>query len=322
MSEFSRHLMELRNRFCEDLRLRGYSELTISHYGQDLGHFLTWVFGQPGLSGLGQLTPAVLREFQMHLMLEPRKDPRHKQAKLLSVAARNRHLASLKSFFRYLRQSGQLLSNPAAELESARAPQRLPKDIPTPEEMLRLLDSIEPTSDVGKHDRAIFEVFYSCGLRRRELLFLKLGQLRLEESLLQVLGKGNKERVVPLGPQALAALNVYLREVRPVWAQPDCQEVFVSKLHGRACRGNELLVRLRRYAGQAGIEKHLSFHTFRHACATHLVQGKADLRAIQLLLGHEGLDVTALYLHLDVSHLRQMILEHHPRENWADETFE
>ena len=318
-------LLELRGKFKDDLRLRGYSALTIESYGQDLGHLFDWLATQPKVQSLEHITTSVLRDFQIHLMMEPRKDPRHKTARILTAATRNRHLAAIKSFFRYLRQSGQLFANPAAELESARAPKKLPKDIPTPEEMLRLLEVIAPTSDVARHDRAVFEVFYSCGLRRRECLGLKLGQLRLEESLLQVLGKGNKDRVVPLGPQALQALSCYLQEVRPRWARPDCQHVFVSKLHGRGYRGNELLVRLRRYARQAELDKDITFHTFRHACATHLLQGKADLRAIQLLLGHEGLDVTALYLHLDVSHLREVILKHHPRENpegWDDDFHE
>ena len=219
------------------------------------------------------------------------------------------------------RKSGRLLSNPAAELEAARKLTRLPKDLLTVAEMRRLLDSIDPTTDVGRHDRAVFELLYSSGLRRAEFQGLKLGDLRLEEGFAHVHGKGNKERIVPIGTRALRALRIYLSEVCPLWARPDCPYVFVSKTHGQPYHGQKLLARLRHYAKDAKIHKALTFHGFRHTCATHLLQGKADLRSIQLLLGHTKLDVTAQYLHVDPSHLRALILQHHPRENeslWND----
>jgi integrase/recombinase XerD len=314
MSELRQTLERFRELFLQDLRVRDYSPLTIRSYSQDLGHLFEWLDQQNEIESMAAVTSDLLRQFQLHLMLQPRKDKRHRRARILTAAARNRHLASIKSFFRYLRKSGKLLSNPAAELESARQNIKLPKELLTVAEMCRLLNSIVPETDVTKHDRAIFEVFYSSGLRRQECLKLKLKGLRLCEGFLQVLGKGDKERVVPVGRQAVRALTTYLQDVRPKWVHPDCEHVFVSKLHGRAVRGNELLVRLRAYGKVAKIKKYLSFHGFRHACATHLLQGGADLRAIQIILGHVDLEVTARYLRVDPTQLREVILLHHPRE--------
>jgi len=308
-------LLEWREAFAQDLRVRGYSPKTVEVYSLDLGRFFEWLEAETELSSVAELSSNLLRNFQLHLMLKPRQNKRHRHPRLLTAATRNRILAALKGFFRFLRKSGRLLSNPAAELEGARKVTKLPKDLLTVAEMRRLLDSIDPTTDVGRHDRAVFELLYSSGLRRAEFKGLRLQDLRLEEGLAHVQGKGNKERVVPLGERCLRALRIYLAQVRPQWAKPDCPYVFVSKLHGNSYRGAEVLVRLRQYAKAAKIKKAVSFHGFRHACATHLLQGNADLRAIQLLLGHTDLNVTARYLHVDPTRLRELILRHHPREN-------
>jgi integrase/recombinase XerD len=309
-------LLDWRKQFAQDLRVRGYSPHTIKSYNLQLGRFFEWL-QQEGtqIGSVAELTSQVLRNYQLQLMLKPRESKRHKQSRMLTATARNGILVSLKAFFRYLKRSGRLLFNPAAELEGARQGKKLPKNLLSVAEMRSLLNSIEPTTDVGRHDRAVFELLYSSGLRHAEFKELKLKDLRLEEGFVHILGKGNRERIVPVGERALQALRSYLLEVRPRWAQSDSQHVFVSKLHGRTYRGTELMVRLRRYATGAKIKKVISFHTFRHCCATHLLEGQADLRAIQLLLGHSKLDITAHYLHVDPTRLRELILRHHPREN-------
>ena len=166
----------------------------------------------------------------------------------------------------------------------------------------------------GIHDQAVFELLYSAGLRRAEFLNLKLNDLRLAESFVHVLGKGKKERIVPIGKTALAALRLYLAKVRPVWAAADCDYVFVSKLHGRNYDGGYVMDRLKRYVKLAKLKKSLTFHSFRHAFATHMLEGGADIRSIQLLMGHSELDVTSIYLHVEPSRLREIVLRHHPRE--------
>lgn len=298
--------------FYRHLKARDYSPRTLQGILAILDSFFQWLQERTRIQTPQEITLACLLEYQQHLMLRPAQDKKRKR--LLSVNTRNRHLSALRTFFSYLRKSGKLLANPAAELELGRGRRAIPRNLPSPAEMRRILGGIDTTTDVGKHDLAVFELLYGSGLRRSEFLGLRMRDLRLEEAFVHVLGKGSKERVVPLGPRALSSLLVYLHEVRPRWAQPDCDFVFVSKLHGRRYNGLEVSLRLKAYAKKAGVKKALTFHALRHACATHLLQGKADLRAIQLLLGHSELNITAGYLHVDPSRLRQVILEHHPRE--------
>jgi len=312
-------LHDWKETFQQYLRARDYSPLTIELYGYDLNHFFEWLEEQNKVRSVQDVTNAVLREYQIHLMLRPSRSPRHRHPRTLNTGTRNRILASLKAFFRYLRKTGKLLSNPAAELESARRAQKLPKAIPSISEMERLLQVIPGDSDVGLHDQAVFELLYSSGLRRAEFLNLKLTDLRLAEGFAHILGKGRKERIVPIGKTALAALRVYLGNVRPVWAAADCGYVFVSKLHGRNYDGGYVMERLKRYVKQANLKKAVTFHSFRHAFATHMLEGGADLRSIQLLMGHSDLDVTSIYLHVEPTRLREIVLRHHPRET-HDET--
>lgn len=311
-------LVGWKEEFQQHLRARDYSSLTVTLYGHDLVHFFEWLEAENKCKSVQDLTNTLLREYQTYLMLRPSRGRRYRQPRSLTTGTRNRILAGIKAFFRYLRKSGKLLSNPAAELESARHVQKLPKAIPSVAEMERLLRSIPEDSDIGIHDRAVFELLYSSGLRRAEFLNLQLNDLRLAEELVYIVGKGRKERVVPIGKRAMAALRTYLEKVRPLWAAPDCQHVFVSKLHGQKYQGNEVTERLKRYVKAAKLKKSLSFHSFRHAFATHMLEGGADLRSIQLLLGHAQLDVTSIYLHVEPSRLREVVLKHHPRE--TDET--
>ena len=314
MSELWETLQHWKEAFQQNLRVRDYSPLTIELYGYDLNHFFEWLEERNQCRSVADVTNTVLREYQTHLMLRPGRGRRYRHPRSLNTGTRNRILASIKSFFRYLRKSGKLLSNPAAELESARHVQKLPKAIPSIAEMERLLRTIPNDTDVGIHDQAVFELLYSAGLRRAEFLNLKLNDLRLAEGFVHVLGKGRKERIVPIGKTALAALRLYLAKVRPVWAAADCDHVFVSKLHGRNYDGGYVMDRLKRYVKRAQLRKSLTFHSFRHAFATHMLEGGADIRSIQLLMGHSELDVTSIYLHVEPSRLREIVLLHHPRE--------
>ena len=298
--------------FLDDMQRRSYSPRSLRGYRYDLLLFVAWIAEQAELASPGELTPAVLEQYQMHLMLRPsKKSPHHTKA--MSTAARNRHTAELRSFFRYLKRSCKLLSNPSAELENARQVRGLPKSILTVEEVALLLEAIPKQSPVGLRDWAAVELLYGTGVRRIELLGLDLEDLRLAEEFLHVLGKGNKERVLPLG-LARVALERYLADGRPRLVQGSHRRLLVSHKHGGPVSENELLASIRQHAQRAGIRPILGFHQFRHTCATHMLREGADLRALQTLLGHSNLNSTAIYTQVEITDLRKTLQECHPRE--------
>ena len=300
--------------FVVYLRRRGYSERTETTYHYDLLMFVSWVEQQPQLQMPGHLTSAVLEQYQMHLMLRRSLKSDYGHPRVMSASSRNRHLAALRTFFRFLKKSCLLLSNPTSELESAREPKRLPKAILSVPEVARLLQVVPQNTPVGLRDLAVLEVLYGTGIRRLELLPLTLNALRLSEGLAHILGKGNKERVVPLGKAAQRALERYLRDGRPKMVKGQHKAVFVSNAHGGPVTEWELRHAIRTYADQAGIKKAINFHTFRHTCATHLLRGGADIRTLQTLLGHSDLNTTAIYTRVEISDLQKTIRRCHPRE--------
>jgi len=300
--------------FLADLQRRGYSPQSIKTYGCDLQMFAGWVEQQTDLKMPGDLTTGALERYQMHLMLRPSRVQRTAHPRSLTAGSRNRHLAELRSFFRFLKRACRLLSNPSADLERARQPKRLPKNILSVPEMARLLGGISGETPADLRDLAALELLYGTALRRGELLRLELSDLRLAEGLIHVLGKGNKERVLPMGKAALQALERYLCEGRPRLVQRASPALWLSVHHGGRVSEYELLTALQGHAQRAGIRKRLGFHLFRHTAATHLLRGGADVRALQVLLGHAQLNTTAIYTRVDVSDLQKTLKQCHPRE--------
>jgi integrase/recombinase XerD len=313
MSRLSQVLRKWVDEFIADMNRRNYSPRSVRAYRYDLLGFVAWVGQQANLNSPGDLSTPVLEQYQMHLMLRPSLRSRT-QPRPMSAGARNRHLAELKSFFKYLKRTCKLLSNPSSELEAARRTQRLPKAILSVPEVARLLQAIPKNTASGLRDWAAVELLYGTGVRRFELLGLDLEDLRLAEELVHVLGKGDKQRVVPMGKAAGKALERYLREGRPQLVQGGHRKIFVSSHHGGPVSEDELLRAIRNHAQQAGIKKKIGFHQFRHTCATHMLRGGADLRSIQTLLGHSELNTTAIYTRVEVSDLRKTLMRCHPRE--------
>jgi integrase/recombinase XerD len=299
--------------FFEHLGRRNYSPRTVACYRKDLRLFVEWL-GTQNLSTVADLTTSNLEKYQQHLALRLCKHDYYSQPRSLTVATRNRLMAALRSFFRYLYRDGKVLGNPAAALELARARKSLPKDVLTVAEMRRLLDCISNDNAVELRDRAVLELLYGTGIRCFEMVNLKLGDLRLGEGLVQVLGKGNKERIVPMGRVAQTALAEYLDKSRPQLVRGVFPELFISASHGGPVSERELRTRLKHWVEQSGLRKKVSFHTFRHSFATHLLTAGADLRSIQVLLGHATLSTTGVYLRLDTSHLAETLQRCHPRE--------
>lgn len=223
-----------------------------------------------------------------------------------------RVLSGVRSFYRFLTLDGIISDDPTELLESPRLGSHLP-EVLTTEEVDRLEASIDLSKWEGQRNLAIIEVLFSCGLRVSELVNLKLSNLYLEEEFVRVLGKGSKERLVPISPRAIKLLKdwFYVRNLMTI--KPGEQDYVFLNRRGAHLTRTMILIMVKRQAAMAGIQKTISPHTLRHSFATALLEGGADLRAIQTMLGHEDIGTTEIYTHIDMKTLRKEILEHHPR---------
>lgn len=229
-----------------------------------------------------------------------------------------RILSGVRQFYRFLVVDGYLEIDPTELLESPKQPDHLPEVLSTAEVDL-LEQAIDLTKWEGHRNRAIIEVLFSCGLRVSELTNLKLSNLYIEEQYIRVMGKGSKERLVPISPRALDELNYWFADRNVMKIKPGEEDYVFLNRRGQHLTRTMILIMIKRYAVEAGIKKTISPHTLRHSFATSLLEGGADLRAIQAMLGHESIGTTEIYTHIDTSTLRQEILEHHPRNIHYDE---
>lgn len=223
-----------------------------------------------------------------------------------------RILSGVRQFYRFLVIDGYLEVDPTELLESPKQPDHLPEVLSTAEVDL-LEQAIDLSKWEGHRNRAIIEVLFSCGLRVSELTNLKLSNLYIEEQYIRVMGKGSKERLVPISPRALDELNYWFLDRNVMEIKPGEEDYVFLNRRGQHLTRTMILIMIKRYAVEAGIKKTISPHTLRHSFATSLLEGGADLRAIQAMLGHESIGTTEIYTHIDTSTLRQEILEHHPR---------
>ena len=223
-----------------------------------------------------------------------------------------RILSGVRQFYRFLVIDGYLEVDPTELLESPKQPDHLPEVLSTAEVDL-LEQAIDLSKWEGHRNRAIIEVLFSCGLRVSELTNLKLSNLYIEEQYIRVMGKGSKERLVPISPRALDELSYWFADRNVMKIKPGEEDYVFLNRRGQHLTRTMILIMIKRYAVEAGIKKTISPHTLRHSFATSLLEGGADLRAIQAMLGHESIGTTEIYTHIDTSTLRQEILEHHPR---------
>ncbi|WP_425636284.1 site-specific tyrosine recombinase XerD [Algoriphagus yeomjeoni] len=225
-----------------------------------------------------------------------------------------RIISGIKAFYKYLMYEDRITEDPAQLLEAPKLGRKLP-DTLSYQEIVQLLEAIPLGEPEGHRNRAMLEMLYSSGLRVSELIELKKGQVFEDVGFLRVTGKGNKERLVPIGKDALKYLNIYKDEVRvhQVIAKGHEEYVFLNRRGKKLTRVMIFLI-IKKTAEQAGIEKNISPHTFRHSFATHLIEGGADLRAVQEMLGHESITTTEIYTHLDRDYLRQVLTDFHPRK--------
>lgn len=223
-----------------------------------------------------------------------------------------RILSGIRSFYHFLVMEDYITQDPSELLESPQTGKHLP-DVMTVEEIDTLIGAIDRTSREGQRNRAILETLYSCGLRVSELCALRLSDLYLDEGFIKVEGKGNKQRLVPISPKAVKELRNYFPDRNEGLIKPGYEDyVFISRFGKNISRIMVFHI-IKELAGMTGIKKTVSPHTFRHSFATHLLEGGANLRAIQCMLGHESIGTTEIYTHIDRNRLREEIIGHHPR---------
>jgi len=278
---------------------RGLSDNTLSAYRSDLLLLASW------LQSRGSALEGAAREdLQAYLA--------HGVAQGMRPRTSARTLSTLRRFYRYLSREGMVDTDPTALIESPRLGRPLPKLL-TEEQVERLLRAPDVGTMLGLRDRAMLETLYATGLRVSELVGLVLSQLSLGQGVVRVVGKGNKERLVPLGEEALGWLDRYLGEARGELVRRHASDALFPTRRGIAMTRQAFWHNLRRYAATAGITSPLSPHTLRHAFATHLLNHGADLRVVQMLLGHADLSTTQIYTQVARARLKQLHAQHHPR---------
>lgn len=232
----------------------------------------------------------------------------------LGINARSvaRIISGVKSFFGFMLLDGYIAKDPSELLETPKIGFKLPVVLSL-EEIDRIISVIDLSCKEGERNKAILEILYGCGLRISELTNLKFSDLYLEEGFIKVEGKGGKQRLVPISHTAVKALNNYITERKQSDAQKGHEDIVFLSKRGTAISRIMVFHFVKQYAEAAGVKKNISPHTFRHSFATHLLEGGANIRAIQLMLGHEKITTTEIYTHIDRDYLRQEIIEHHPR---------
>ena len=297
MNEADTALIE---RFTDALLLEeGLSANTLDAYRRDLEAFARWLTAKR--RRLPGVTPEHLREYV---------SARTTAGARARTSARL--LSSLKRFYRYAVREELIPRDPTALLEAPKLGRPLPKTL-TEQQVEDLLNAPDIGTPLGQRDRAMLETLYATGLRVSELVGLKLGQLGLTQGVVRVVGKGDKERLVPLGEEAIEWLQRYLREARAELVKRRATDAVFPTARGAAMTRQAFWHNLKRYARAAGIRVALSPHTLRHAFATHLLNHGADLRVVQMLLGHADLSTTQIYTHVARARLKQLHAQHHPR---------
>lgn len=230
----------------------------------------------------------------------------------LSPVSINRKISTLKTFFRYMKTSGRMGYDPSSDIDLLKVGRKLPVTLSI-EEVTRIIESADDVSARGLRDRACLELLYGAGLRISELLGLTTADLDCDQGLIKVIGKGNKQRIVPIGKKAIDAIRRYLTDGRPVLVKTRSIHTFILNARGRRLSRMGFLKILRNYRVKAGVAKRVTPHMFRHSFATHLLEAGADLRVVQELLGHADIVTTQIYTHVEREYLKQVYREHHPR---------
>src|SRR3954452_1865268 len=282
-----------------DLRRRGAAERTRRAYAFDAGQFAQWCSAQDVAPA--EVTTRVLRRYAAAL---------GQQEVVAATVARK--LAALRSLYRTLREHGRIAQNPADLVPAPKRPQNLPRVL-RPDEVAALLDRIATTTPLDVRDRALFELAYACGLRAEELVNLDVGAVAFDDEEVRVEGKGGRTRIVPVGEAALASLARYVERARPALVSERAEPARFLSQSGRRLSTSDVRRRLRVWARRASLQGGVHPHALRHSFATHLLDGGADLRSIQELLGHSSISTTQIYTRVESARLKSAYSRAHPR---------
>lgn len=293
---------ELIDEFCDHLWLEdGLARSTLDNYRRDLEKLAAWAKKQH-IENISVARHADLQTYLAHLVVTCRARP----------ASTARAISSMKRFFRYCLRQGRIEADPTLQIDTPKLPRALPKTL-TEQDVEVLLGSPDVATPLGLRDRTMFEVLYATGLRVSELVTLRVTQVGMDMGVVRVVGKGSKERLVPFGEEAMGWLRRYLSEGRPLLlAGKVCDELFVTQ-RGEGMTRQMFWYLIKKHARSGGLHKPLSPHTLRHAFATHLLNHGADLRVVQMLLGHSDISTTQIYTHVARERLKQLHAQHHPR---------
>lgn len=273
---------------------RQLSPNTVASYGAEARGFLEWLGGRPAAQCSSEDIEAYLAS----------------RSKLIGKRSQAHALSALRSYFDFLVLEGERPDNPCDKVDAPKLGRYLP-EVLSVEEVNSILDSVPATTPTGVRDKAMLEVLYGCGLRVSEACGLRISHIDNERAFVRIIGKGDKERLVPIGERALDALGEWLA-VRPAPA-PGCEDYVFLNRFGKPLSRISAFNMVKDRAMLAGVRKNISPHTFRHSFATHLVENGADLRTVQEMLGHESVLTTEIYTHIDSSSWQAAVLEHHPR---------
>jgi integrase/recombinase XerD len=283
---------------------RGLSENTLAAYRTDLKNFVSWI-AKKSSAQLGDKLINADRKMIMRYLAEL-------EQRSISTRSRARLLSSLRRFYAYLLREKKIEIDPVALIDAPKLGRSLPKTL-TEEDVDALLMAPDTSTLLGLRDRVLFEVLYATGLRVSELVELQLNQVNLHQGVIRVTGKGNKERLVPLGEEAISWLTRYLEHTRADLLKGQLSDALFVTKRGGAMTRQAFWYLIKRYAILANIESTISPHTLRHAFATHLLNHGADLRVVQMLLGHSDLSTTQIYTHVAKARLKSLHEHHHPR---------
>lgn len=279
---------------------RGLAKNTLDSYRRDLNKFIGYLHRQ-GIINLNDVDRRMIMSFMEDL---------HNHNRAAATISRN--LAAIRSFYSFLLQENMVSSNPSAELDAPKIPKRLP-NVMTVSQVARLMEQPNGKNAAGMRDKAMLELLYATGIRVSELVNLDLVDVNLEMGFLRCLGKGSKERIVPMGQKAVEAVGTYLQKGRvKLVRNSEVEAVFVNIHGGRLTRQGFWKI-LKKYVRQAGFEGDITPHTLRHSFATHLLENGADLRAVQEMLGHSDISTTQIYTQVTAIHLRDVYQQSHPR---------
>lgn len=290
------------------LRLeRGMSLNTYNSYSSDVKEFASWLDSESGPGVTLEKTAGENISQYLGIRIDPNEGP------AITSRTQARILSSLRSFFGWLQIDGVIAENPCDGIDTPKIGRYLPSVLSI-DEVNDIMNSVDQSKWGGVRDRAILELLYGCGLRVTEVSDMKISNIYLQEKFVRVVGKGNKERVVPMGDPAAEAVTAYLA-VRPEPADAKSEDILFLNKSGKQLSRISVFNMVKKQAMLAGITKEISPHTFRHSFATHLIEGGADLRVVQEMLGHESILTTEIYTHLDSTTWQNDILEHHPRKD-------